>query len=247
MTKVLRLSDGKVFSSPRGVAMEADKPIAREVFYCCKGYLEAVEGETYEWFYDDDEDRGQQGYDESYWDRRGKWINRAWVLKWRATFIQEWLDRKYLPGAWLRTSQIAAGICEVGKKMKVDYVWEPTPQSLSKHLHTYFQFYAKALGMEERELSVPGYSGRIFKFIVPDDVDFDAVLEDLADSKRWGRGKPIIRISDDKWFRSMTEAERVTGIQYYHIFHCCEGDIKHCTVPLTGEKMEFKYATEIDR
>ncbi|HDZ13560.1 MAG TPA: hypothetical protein ENH60_01505 [Pricia sp.] len=246
MTKVLRLSDGKIFSSPRGVAMEADKPIEREVYYCCRGYLEAVNGEKYEWILDDEKDRGRREYDESYWDRRGKWMNRAWVLKWRAMFILEWLDRKYTSGAWLRTGQIANGICEVGKQMSVDYAWKPTAQSLSKHVHTYSAFYTITIGMEERNLSVPGYKGRIFKFTPPtEDIDVDAVLEELADSWDWGRGKPVIRLSDNKRFRSMSEAERVTGIPYYQILHNCESDIAHCIVPLTNEKMEFKYATEV--
>ena len=248
MTKVLRVRDGKIFSSPRGVAMEADKPIEREVYYCCRGYLEAVNGEEYVWVPEDTEDRGRLEYDESYWARRGKWMNRTWVLKWRAMFIQEWLTQKYLPGAWLRPGQIASGICEVGKQMNADYSWEPTSQSLSKHLHAYAEFYVLVLGMEERNLSVPGYKGRIFKFIPPtEDIDVDAVLEELANGGDWGRGKPVIRLSDNKRFRSMSEAERVTGIPYYQILHCCEGDIEHCIVPLTSEKMEFKYATEIDR
>jgi len=44
----------------------------------------------------------------------------------------------------------------------------------------------------------------------------------------------------------MSEAERITGIPYYQILHNCENDIAHCIVPLTNEKMEFKYATEVD-
>jgi hypothetical protein len=47
MTKVIRLSDGKVFSSPQGVAMEAKKPIAKQVSYCCKGFILAVDGISY--------------------------------------------------------------------------------------------------------------------------------------------------------------------------------------------------------
>ena len=59
MTRVRRLSDGKIFSSPQGVAMNAEQPIAKAVYYCCRGYLLSVEGEKYEWVYDDIEDRGR--------------------------------------------------------------------------------------------------------------------------------------------------------------------------------------------
>ena len=107
MTKVLRLSDGKVFSSTRGAAMETDKPIERAIYYCCRGYLPSVQGEKYEWFYGDSEDKGLRVYDESYWSRKGKWASRGWVLKWRAMFIKAWLDRTYVRGAWLRTPQIS--------------------------------------------------------------------------------------------------------------------------------------------
>ena len=248
MTKVLRLSDGKVFSSTRGAAMEADKPIERAIYYCCRGYLPSVQGEKYEWFYDDFADKGVRAYNESYWSRKGKWTSRGWVLKWRAMFIKAWLDHTYIRGAWLRTPQISRGICEAADQMDEAYKWKPTPQSISKHLHVYNKLYKKAFGMYEHFLDVPGYKGRLFKFVLDEaDAELDIVLQELANDGNWGCGKPVIRIDDGKKFRSMAEAERVTGVPYYRIFHCCEGDIPYCKISLSGEKMEFKYATEVDR
>lgn len=249
MTKVRRLRDGKVFSSARGVAMEAGKPISRAVYYCCRGYLPSVDGEIYEWVYDDTDDRGRHDYaKKSYWKRKEKWSRRIWVTKWRASFVKAWLATIDTPQKWWTTNDIAEGICLTADTVDEQYKWKPTPQNISRHLHTYLQFYRKAFGMHERDLSVPGYSGRVFKFVHADsDPEFGTILKELADSEDWGRGKPVIRMSDLMRFRSMAEAERMTGVPYYRIYHCCEGDIPYYEVPLTGEKMEFKYATEFDR
>lgn len=249
MTRVRRLRDGKVFSGPRGVAMEVDKPIARAVYYCCRGYLPSVDGETYEWAYDDDEDRGKSKHSEiSYWERREKWISRTWITKWRASFIKAWLDSIDDPERWRKITEIAQGVCATADTLDEQYKWKPTPQNLSRHLYTYLPFYRRAFGMYQCKISVPGYRGRIFKFIQTEsDPEFEVILKELADSEDWGRGKPVIRISDGMRFRSMSEAEHITKVPYYRIYHCCEGDIEHYEIPLTGERMSFKYASEVDR
>lgn len=229
--------------------MEAGKPISRAVYYCCRGYLLSVEGERYEWFYDDEEDRGRPDRLEiPFWERREKWVRRAWVTKWRANFLREWLDIANIPGRWWKTNEIAEGICHVAELSDEKYAWKPTPQNVSRHLHTYLQFYEKAFGMREKEFSAPWYKGRIFKFVSEEaDPEYDAILKELANSHNWGRGKPVIRTTDGQWFRSMAEAEQITKIPYYRIYHCCEGDIDSYVVPLTGERMAFRYATEADR
>ncbi|MCK4823131.1 hypothetical protein KA005_45645 [bacterium] len=247
MTKVRRLSDGKVFSSPRGVALESGQPIAKAVSYCCKGYILAVEGISYEWYYDEEGERGKQEHTDSYWERRGRWKSRAWVLMWRASFVKDWMDATPGPESWRRVTTISEGICRVAEKSDQKFKWLPTAQNLSKHLHAYKEFYEAAFGMVEQELNVPAYKGRIYKFLLGDsDPDLEAVINELANSREWGTGKPVIRTSDNERFPSMTVAEKITGVPYYLIYHCCEGDIDHCKIPLTGERMEFRYATEIN-
>ncbi|KON34687.1 hypothetical protein AC477_00130 [miscellaneous Crenarchaeota group-1 archaeon SG8-32-1] len=247
MTKVIRNSDGKIFSSPKGVALNVGKPIAKAVGYCCKGYIPTVEGESYEWFYDDDTDRGRPEYVDSYWDRRGKWITRGWVLKWRAQFIRLWLADIRDPLRWRKAGEVAEGICRAAESSGEVYKWEPTTQSISRHLHTYQAFYGLVFGMKTTFMDTPIYKGRMFKFVLEEaDKEYETVLEELANDCNWGRGKPVIRTNDNTWFRSMSEAERLTKIPYYQIYHCCEGDIDDCEVPLTGERLIFKYATEAD-
>jgi len=247
MTRVLRVSDGKIFSSPRGVALAVGKPIARDVYFCCKRYIPEVDGETYEWVYDDSEDRGRKDFAESYWERRGKWVIRTYVLEWRAKFIQAWLDRIDDPHRWRRSAELAAEVCDAAKQLDETYKWEPNATSISKHLHAYEKFYAEAFGMQEKYITVPNYRGKIYKFVPKKAiVDFAKILHNLGENKNYGAGKPIIRLNDNAWFRSMTQAEELTQVPYYQLFHCCEGDIDYCEVPLTGEKMEFRYATEID-
>lgn len=248
MTKVRRLSDGRIFSSPRGVAMEAGKPIAKAVYYCCRGYILAVEGEKYEWVYDEGEDRGKRDHSErSYWERREKWIRRTWVTKWRAKFIEAWLKSVGNSDRWYTAGEIAQGIGAVAESVDEQYKWTPTAPNLSRHLHTYQELYDLAFGMQERMADNPVYKGRMFKFTATEiNAEYDVLLQGLADSEEWFKGKPVIRINDGKRFRSMAEAERVTGVPYYRIHHCCEGDIPYYEVPLTGEKLEFRYATEVD-
>lgn len=247
MTKVIRLSDGKIFSNPRGAAMAIDMPVAKRIEYACKGYIPDVEGEQYEWYYDDEEDRGRPEYKEGFWDRKGKWVARNYVLKWRAKFVQNWLGTISDPHRWRRSSEVAQGMCDVSSMVDEKYKWEPSAHSVSKHLHAYADFYEGAFGMQERDVNVPFYRGRMFKFISEDVLpDFDAILQELVDDKTWGRGKPVIRINDGKWFRSMAEAERETGVPYVQIFHVCEGDIPFVDEPLTHERIAFRYATEID-
>jgi hypothetical protein len=246
MTRVRRLSDGKVFSSPKGVALAYDKPISKAVYYCCRGYILAVEGERFEWAYDDDEDRGYVEYEESYWNRKGKWTTRGWILKWRAQFIKLWLDRIADPHRWRKSSEVAEGISEAATASEEQYKWRPNSSAISKHFRTYESFYAEIFGMHMHEMNTPMYKGRMFKFIKADaNVEYDAVLEELANDRNWGRGKPVIRTNDNQWFRSIAETERLTEIPYYRILHCCEGDLDVCEVPLTGERMTFKYATEV--
>jgi hypothetical protein len=236
-----------VFSSPRGVALGTGRSIAKAVEYCCKGYILAVKGEHYEWFYEGEDERGKRVYTESYWERRGKWVSRAWILMWRAAFVKDWIDETLGPDSWRRVTTIAEGMCKIAEESDQQYVWRPTAQNLSKHLHVYKEFYEAAFGMQERELKTPLYKGRIYKFLLSDsDPEYEAILAELAVSREWGAGKPVIRMDDNTRFSSMTEAEQVTGVPYYLIFHNCEGDIDRCEIPLTGEKMEFKYATEIE-
>ena len=142
---------------------------------------------------------------------------------------------------------VVAEICAVAEKSGQQYKWLPTAQKLSNHLHVYKEFYEAAFGMVEKELNIPSYKGRIYKFVVSDsDPDFEAVVDELANSREWGGGKPVIRMNDNLKFPSMAAAERITGVPYYLIFHNCEGDIEYCEVPLTDERMEFKYASEIE-
>lgn len=248
MTRVRRLRDGRIFSGPRGVALDSGTAIAKAVYYCCRGYLPSVEGERYEWVYDETDDRGYPERSDSYWNRKGKWITRAWVIEWRAKFIRAWLESISDSRKWWRASEVASGICRAAEKMDEPFKWFPTPQNVSRHLHTYRRLYKELFGMREGYLSTPVYKGRIFKFEL-DKVEENVVdiLQKLAADRNWGRGKPVIRTDDGAWFRSMAEAERLTQVPYYQIFHCCEGDIVSCEIPLTGERMKFRYATEVDR
>ena len=228
--------------------MNTGRPIAQAVRYCCKGYIPTVDGESYEWYFDDSEDRGKVEYEESYWDRRGKWITRGWVLKWRAQFIKLWLDSTDDPHRWRKAREVADGISTAAGESKEQYQWTPTPQSISKHLRAYAEFYLEVFGMHMHMLNTPMYKGRMFKFIESDaNPEYGLILEELANDQTWGRGKPVIRMNDQAWFRSMSEAERLTQVPYYQIYHCCERDILFCEVPLTGEKMRFRYATEVSK
>ena len=248
MTKVIRLSDGKIFSGPRGVAMNAELPIERAVYYCCKGYLLEVHGEKYQWHYEEHEEPMRRQERETYWQRKGKWSSRAWVMLWRAKFIKAWLDRIDDPHRWRKAPEVAKGICEAAQALDETYKWEPTSQALSKHLRAYQEFYEQAFGMRMHDMHTPIYKGRMFKFLVKEGSDeFETIVKELANAQAIGGGIPVIRMNDNMKFASMAEAERVTRVPYYKIFHCCEGDIDYCEVPLTEERMVFRYAVRIDR
>ena len=256
MTKVRRLSDGKIFSNPRGVAMEIGKPVTKVVYYCCRGYILSVEGERYEWVYDSS-DRGKVESGESYWNRRGKWTTnysnwsthnsvRDLIFR-RSTVIKYWLRITDNPEEWrnarILTNELEAVYTLVKNPYKFPWIFDP--QTVSRHLHAYRLFYRKMFGMHENYLSTSMYKGRIFKFVSADaDPEFDVLIDEVIDSLERGNTKPVIRVNDGQWFESMRKAERFTGVPYYRIFHCCEGDIPHYEDPITQERIEFRYATE---
>jgi len=261
MTQVRRLSDGKIFSSPRGVAMAAGKPIAKAVHYCCQGYIFEVEREKYEWVYGED-DRGKVDTSKSYWNRRGKWTTKhsSWnaqntirnIIFQRSIVFKNWINKVGTEEAaqWRTPKILSYNLEKVYEETKDQYQfpWIFTAQILSRHLRAYDLLYRKMFGMYEHYLSSPVYKGHLFKFVIEDaDSEFNILINEVITTLERGNTKPVIRLNDNMWFESMNAAERVTGVPYYRIFHCCEGDIPHYEVPLTGEKMEFRYATEVQR
>jgi len=260
MTKVIRVSDGKIFSSPRGAALYLGKPLTKRVYYCCKGYIDDVDGEKYEWYFDEDNDRGKPEITElSAWSRKSKWSasSAGWneynrvreTIAQRSIVIKLWLDAFIDHERWRTSTELCnewSIFYEASKNDIPQFPWIFTPTIVSRHLHAYNLIYAKMFGMHENTVNVPWYKGRIFKFVKEDaDPDFDILSSEVVVSDR-GNSKPVIRVNDGMRFSSMIEAERVTGISTYNIFHCCEGDLRFIQT-LDGEKMEFRYATEIER
>ena len=75
--------------------------------------------------------------------------------------------------------------------------------------------------------------------------DIEGVLAEFADRSSFGNRKPVILLNDGTKFDSMSKAREATGVPYYLIFHCCEGDIPHCRLPFEDKELRFAYATEV--
>ena len=258
MTRVRRLSDGKIFSNPRGVALSVGKPIAKAVYYCCRGYLFSVEGEQYEWVYEESADRGALPAEGTYWERQAKWSSghsswnsvntiRQRVFD-RSVLIRNWIDRTPNADTWRSSRMLSDEWNEIYHQTKTDdsFPWTITPTIVTRHLMAYYLFYEKMFGMHSHKIKTPLYKGHLFRFVAEDvDPEFDILSSEVMNNSFRTNAKPVVRLNDGKIFKSMREAARILNVPIHKIFHACEGDIKYFNEPLTGEKMEFRYATEI--
>lgn len=255
MTKVRRLSDGKVFSSPRGVALHTGKAIAKSVYYCCRGYIASVGGEQYEWAYDIPDDHGKVPQGEGYWRRRGKWTtgHAKWndrnvireILFRRSIVFKLWLQEVRDPEKWRSASELCDELSKVYERTKDEvpqFPWIFNATTISRHLNAYNLAYEKMFGIHKHYLSVPGFKGWIFKFVKEDaDAEFDILTDEILRNTRSG-ARPVIQVNTGDYFESINQAAIATEIPYWRIYHCCEGDIPY--FEFLGVKWEFRYAKD---
>jgi hypothetical protein len=256
MTRVKRKSDGRIFSSPRGAALHYKLPIAKSIAYCADGYLKEVEGEKWEWVFEEPKRKLNQPEDVlpkhsgRLLRRKTDLTLRDWIhtllpvfLEWQRRHSKEY-EKLYV------VVDILPEIREIFEEIH-GYPSGIKDNTFSLHLKANIWLYEHLLGMKlgyiyytkTRKVNAVSFK---YQFTVPQVYEIDdELVHALKDKVRYHPERlPVIRTNDGKKFRSISEAARYCKVQPDKIKMCCEGDIKYVEDELREVKYKFRYDTK---
>jgi hypothetical protein len=257
LKRVKRLSDGKIFSSPRGAAMHYGLPITNEIIACANGYLRTSQGCGWEWVEEDapvfpkNPDRPEYIKKIARKKHLKHRSNRAYVRFLLPAFIEYAMKHDTREPALL--SDVVPILENIVRESR-GFEYTTDTKGLSKHIATWGWLYEILIGMKVTKM----YSELSRRESLAISIDLKNDIADINDpdhpeasnvdarihnhANLPNTAKPVVRMNDGKTFKSIREASLFCNIHEAKIAACCEGDIEYVTTPLSDAKFVFKYA-----
>ena len=264
MTRVKRLSDGRIFTSPRGAALAYGLPLTSDITACANGYIKEVLQSGWEWVFEEPEELPFKRFPSftvenilGISDKEYRLYTDVSKRHW-PNFLAPFMLKVFSENAekYSKPKHIREFVEDLNNEIRKK---DPLQANLkitqfSRHLGVYEWLYRKAIGLKITLIRKRGHNVKAISCeqIETTSVYDVKVVENIVipETIRFGpeKGKnayrPVKLLNSGKTFKSLREAGRQTGINRYQIRHCCEGNLSFLCKPFSDEELVFEYLLE---